>query len=113
MFMLCIFFFLMTTAPPNSYPLPLPSPFPISIQVFRNRTRLGFYRNFERCLNLIPDGVEFIAFCDQDDEWYPEKQRSKFRRSEEHTSELQSQSNLVCRLLLETKNTPYHTTISY
>src|SRR2546430_12947820 len=28
-----------------------------------------------------------------------------FRRSEEHTSELQSQSNLVCRLLLEKKNT--------
>src|SRR2546430_11563358 len=26
-----------------------------------------------------------------------------FRRSEEHTSELQSQSNLVCRLLLENK----------
>src|SRR2546427_9425597 len=34
-------------------------------------------------------------------------------RSEEHTSELQSQSNLVCRLLLEKKkknhNTPYNT----
>src|SRR2546430_13266758 len=28
-----------------------------------------------------------------------------FDRSEEHTSELQSQSNLVCRLLLEKKNT--------
>src|SRR2546427_1888738 len=28
-----------------------------------------------------------------------------FRRSEEHTSELQSQSNLVCRLLLEKKKT--------
>src|SRR2546430_13251517 len=28
-----------------------------------------------------------------------------FTRSEEHMSELQSQSNLVCRLLLETKNT--------
>src|SRR5438270_7673374 len=27
-------------------------------------------------------------------------------RSEEHTSELQSQSNLVCRLLLETKKAP-------
>src|SRR2546427_5863613 len=27
------------------------------------------------------------------------------RRSEEHTSELQSQSNLVCRLLLENKKT--------
>src|SRR2546430_7771451 len=32
------------------------------------------------------------------------------RRSEEHTSELQSQSNLVCRLLLEKKkNIPYTT----
>src|SRR2546430_14514208 len=29
----------------------------------------------------------------------------KVDRSEEHTSELQSQSNLVCRLLLEKKNT--------
>src|SRR2546427_8716277 len=29
--------------------------------------------------------------------------RPKKRRSEEHTSELQSQSNLVCRLLLEKK----------
>src|SRR5688572_31914199 len=29
-------------------------------------------------------------------------------RSEEHTSELQSQSNLVCRLLLEKKNQPLH-----
>src|SRR2546430_5927101 len=28
-------------------------------------------------------------------------------RSEEHTSELQSQSNLVCRLLLEKKKTRY------
>src|SRR2546430_12567566 len=30
-------------------------------------------------------------------------------RSEEHTSELQSQSNLVCRLLLEKKKTKYQT----
>src|SRR2546427_7483462 len=29
-------------------------------------------------------------------------------RSEEHTSELQSQSNLVCRLLLEKKKNTYH-----
>src|SRR2546430_6648461 len=29
-------------------------------------------------------------------------------RSEEHTSELQSQSNLVCRLLLEKKSKPAH-----
>src|SRR2546430_13629249 len=30
------------------------------------------------------------------------------RRSEEHTSELQSQSNLVCRLLLEKKKNTTH-----
>src|SRR2546427_9233747 len=31
------------------------------------------------------------------------RERGVERRSEEHTSELQSQSNLVCRLLLEKK----------
>src|SRR5258708_24619096 len=30
-----------------------------------------------------------------------------FERSEEHTSELQSPDHLVCRLLLETKNTAH------
>src|SRR2546430_7490071 len=34
-------------------------------------------------------------------------------RSEEHTSELQSQSNLVCRLLLEKKKNNHHTIIAY
>src|SRR2546430_8306764 len=38
-------------------------------------------------------------------------------RSEEHTSELQSQSNLVCRLLLEKKKKKYrthqHTKLTY
>src|SRR5256886_6788009 len=33
---------------------------------------------------------------------------AKLVRSEEHTSELQSQSNLVCRLLLEKKNISRH-----
>src|SRR2546427_3304717 len=33
----------------------------------------------------------------------PIKQTVQIARSEEHTSELQSQSNLVCRLLLEKK----------
>src|SRR2546427_8848978 len=35
-----------------------------------------------------------------------------FHRSEEHTSELQSQSNIVCRLLLEKKKNKY-TTVSF
>src|SRR2546430_8487376 len=33
-------------------------------------------------------------------------------RSEEHTSELQSQSNLVCRLLLEKKKNTIHSRIA-
>src|SRR2546430_5690768 len=35
------------------------------------------------------------------------RRRTTARRSEEHTSELQSQSNLVCRLLLEKKKKIY------
>src|SRR2546430_5272515 len=35
------------------------------------------------------------------------EQRHSRTRSEEHTSELQSQSNLVCRLLLEKKKKQY------
>src|SRR5438270_5923159 len=41
--------------------------------------------------------IEQIKQRDHDQHAEPE-------RSEEHTSELQSQSNLVCRLLLEKKN---------
>src|SRR5688572_31693560 len=36
-------------------------------------------------------------------EWLDGVAHLQWRRSEEHTSELQSQSNLVCRLLLDTK----------
>src|SRR5688572_31126567 len=44
----------------------------------------------------------------RDSEWPsptapPPQRRGSCLRSEEHTSELQSQSNLVCRLLLEKK----------
>src|SRR2546430_6670101 len=38
--------------------------------------------------------------------------RARVVRSEEHTSELQSQSNLVCRLLLEKKKEKTSTTIT-
>src|SRR5688572_32468846 len=42
--------------------------------------------------------------------WIDEYERRDVRteRSEEHTSELQSQSNLVCRLLLEKKKRKKH-----
>jgi len=41
--------------------------------IYRNRTNLGFYHNFERCLKLVPEEAEFIALCDQDDYWFPDK----------------------------------------
>src|SRR2546430_13735661 len=45
----------------------------------------------------------------------PVREGAMRQRSEEHTSELQSQSNLVCRLLLEKKKntpTPPHHTLT-
>jgi glycosyltransferase involved in cell wall biosynthesis len=41
--------------------------------VSRSARRLGFYRNFERALRMVPAGFELVALCDQDDRWYPEK----------------------------------------
>src|SRR5256885_9931500 len=41
---------------------------------------------------------------------HPGSSSSKSARSEEHTSELQSPCNLVCRLLLEKKKTERHGT---
>jgi Glycosyl transferase family 2 len=35
--------------------------------------RLGSYRNFERCLSMIPAAAGLVALCDQDDFWHPEK----------------------------------------
>src|SRR2546430_11096850 len=55
------------------------------------------------------DTVELVmAFEKEFDIDIPDEEAEKLRtvgqaRSEEHTSELQSQSNLVCRLLLEKK----------
>src|SRR2546427_8510144 len=44
------------------------------------------------------DGVRWLPGCNR-----TPSLRTAASRSEEHTSELQSQSNLVCRLLLEKK----------
>jgi glycosyltransferase involved in cell wall biosynthesis len=41
--------------------------------VSRGDQRVGFYRNFERALSLVPRGVRFVALSDQDDVWEPDK----------------------------------------
>src|SRR5256886_9517969 len=54
----------------------------------------------DRRVDVLVDGKPFTAYI------YP-------TRSEEHTSELQSQSNLVCRLLLEKKKNERKTIAYY
>src|SRR2546427_8067321 len=53
--------------------------------------------------DLLADDPPGAARLDRGLEFAGDRQRLDRERSEEHTSELQSQSNLVCRLLLEKK----------
>src|SRR2546430_13290662 len=58
----------------------------------------------------FPDRDADLALCEAPGR-YGDRQcqrREQECRSEEHTSELQSQSNLVCRLLLEKKKNATH-----
>src|SRR5690606_41194246 len=62
----------------------------------RSGYRLGRFINaFEHLLGVVDEGIENIGSG-----VFP---LGKLNRSEEHTSELQSRENLVCRLLLEKK----------
>src|SRR2546426_9314212 len=82
------FFFFNDTATTEIYTLSLHDALPIS----RGRTRPG--RGIARCSNRARRRTP-----------RPEGTTAPPRtRSEEHTSELQSPCNLVCRLLLEKKN---------
>src|SRR5690606_29366159 len=59
----------------------------------------------ECALHLLPRDLEIgVTAPEQCDRAAIHGQRER-RRSEEHTSELQSRENLVCRLLLEKKKT--------
>src|SRR6478672_12983444 len=71
-----LFFFLMIRRPPRSTLFPYTTLFR---SLLRHRDRVGLRVS----LQLLREGAQ---------------------RSEEHTSELQSRSDLVCRLLLEKKN---------
>src|SRR2546430_5586455 len=81
-----LFFFLMIRRPPRSTLFPYTT-------LFRS---LDFTRPVELHLQEI-NVAELLA-----------EVVGVARRSEEHTSELQSQSNLVCRLLLEKKTGTQH-----
>src|SRR5260370_26834791 len=58
--------------------------------------------SLERCIERLPAGYRAI-FVLHDVQGYQHNEIVQDERSEEHTSELQSHLNLVCRLLLEKK----------
>src|SRR5256886_6589328 len=99
------FFFLMIRRPPRSTLFPYTTLFrslDLSVIGHDNLNYLMEHGSGEE------EGyLEDIQASTTDDEtggWYINKNSNlDFLRSEEHTSELQSQSNLVCRLLLEKK----------
>src|SRR5688572_32813603 len=97
------FFFCTDTATTEIYTLSLHDALPISWEPSRSRAWLPCSaKRTNRPLVLEAHPVfEFFQHGGAD-ALHPEKLKN--RRSEEHTSELQSQSNLVCRLLLEKKN---------
>jgi glycosyltransferase involved in cell wall biosynthesis len=41
--------------------------------VSRWERRLGAYRNFARALAMVPPEIPYVALCDQDDRWHPDK----------------------------------------
>src|SRR2546430_7772856 len=98
MFLSILFFFLMIRRPPRSTLFPYTTLFrsggssparPRSVVPRRGTysTKPGPFRRWAR------SGPSCL----------PQPHEDRLTRSEEHTSELQSQSNLVCRLLLEKK----------
>src|SRR2546427_5751188 len=91
-----LFFFLMIRRPPRSTLFPYTTLFRSKRQDrrdFRNQRR-EFLRDRSGRTNRGPQSKA---------RGRQESIRGRTCRSEEHTSELQSQSNLVCRLLLEKK----------
>src|SRR2546430_13437720 len=82
--MLSLFFFFNDTATTEIYTLSLHDALPI-------------------CPERRRGGAPAVLQADADETQRAGARRAYEPRSEEHTSELQSQSNLVCRLLLEKK----------
>src|SRR2546430_12461869 len=87
-------FFFNDTATTEIYTLSLHDALPISSlrEQYKGVRQYGI-----NAIRFLPDWalLTFVVECMATD----------YGRSEEHTSELQSQSNLVCRLLLEKKKT--------
>src|SRR5205085_5418612 len=101
-------FFLLLPPPPTSTLFPYTTLFRSPRQRTRGRQtdrRPGHPESRSRSVSILPDGP-LPPLPPSGAVPSPEVSRRAGKgeiRSEEHTSELQSQSNLVCRLLLEKK----------
>src|SRR2546430_717527 len=100
------FFFLMIRRPPRSTLFPYTT-------LFRSAPAIGDELSERRIAGVREEAIERLvdpAFVVGHERLPHPPEGQPEKRSEEHTSELQSQSNLVCRLLLEKKkDTPIHT----
>src|SRR2546430_14783430 len=77
--------------------------FPDALAVVHGERRYT-YRQFEERVNRLASGLRAAGLRHLDRvAFICPNTPAMLERSEEHTSELQSQSNLVCRLLLEKK----------
>src|SRR5690606_40912645 len=88
-------------------PQPPPSTLFPYTTLFRSDLGLpeGFHRGFAAHLRSVVDTGREHWVAPGTSSWNSLVGRwAEARRSEEHTSELQSRENLVCRLLLEKKN---------
>src|SRR5690348_18119407 len=83
-----LFFFLIIRRPPRSTLFPYTT-------LFRSISRRGLFA----ATAVAMTGLTLFSSAALASRGWPER----FRRSEEHTSELQSPVHLVCRLLLEKK----------
>src|SRR2546430_13170221 len=92
----------MIRRPPRSTLFPYTTLFRSSLPTARDVVTGNENRIFRTCVALHI-AIHVAAIPGVAATWMAIWRATHVRRSEEHTSELQSQSNLVCRLLLEKK----------
>src|SRR5258706_8295675 len=104
--LLFFFFFFNDTATTEIYPLSLHDALPIFLIRFGGLLKVSLLIGAglglgaaHQCIRQVPKHHVLVGI----DEPRQDQVRRRSARSEEHTSELQSLTNLVCRLLLEKK----------
>src|SRR2546430_5511228 len=107
-----LFFFLNNRGPPELSPFPPPAPLPTPRACRYCYVHSGKpdgppdpLEPLRLAATAAKMGLSHVVVTSVDRDDLPDKGAGHYAatRSEEHTSELQSQSNLVCRLLLEKK----------